>query len=59
MNLCTVGELYVFDEHTYLLYCGKWRKISRRDLDLDRTMPSVKLLKAISVYYNLFKNQID
>ena len=26
------------------LYCGKWRKIlkSRRDLDLDRTMPNVE-----------------
>ena len=32
------------------LYCGKWRKISksRRDLDLDRTMPNVELLRAIS-----------
>ena len=28
------------------LYCGKWTKISksRRDLDLDRTMPNVKLV---------------
>ena len=26
------------------LYCGKWRKISksRRDLDLDRTMPQCR-----------------
>ena len=32
------------------LYCGKWRKISksRRDLDLDRTMPNVELIRAIS-----------
>ena len=32
------------------LYCGKWRKISksRRDLDLDWTMPNVKLVRAIS-----------
>ena len=31
------------------LYCGKWRKISksRRDLDLDRTMPNVELVRAI------------
>ena len=30
------------------LYCGKWRKISksRRDLDLDRTMPNVELVKS-------------
>ena len=28
-----------------ILYCGKWRKISksRRDLDLDQTMPNVEL----------------
>ena len=28
------------------LYCGKWRKISksRRDLDLDWTMPNVELV---------------
>ena len=31
------------------LYCGKWRKISksRRDLDLDQTMPNVELVQAI------------
>ena len=31
------------------LYCGKWRKISksRRDLDLDRTMPNVERVRAI------------
>ena len=30
------------------LYCGKWRKISksRCDLDLDRTMPNVELVRA-------------
>ena len=34
------------------LYCGKWRKISksRRDLDLDQTMPNVELVQAISIY---------
>ena len=39
------------------LYCGKWRKISksRRDLDLDRTMPNVELVRAIFIYYNLFQ----
>ena len=42
------------------LYCGKWRKISksRRDLDLDRTMPNVELVRAILVYYNMFKFQV-
>ena len=32
------------------LYCGKWRKISKshRDLDLDRTMPSVELTELFS-----------
>ena len=31
------------------LYCGKWRKISksRCDLDLDRTMSNVELVRAI------------
>ena len=35
------------------LYCGKWRKISklRRDLDLDRTMPNVELVRAIFILY--------
>ena len=32
------------------LYCGKWRKISksRRDLDLDQTMPNVELSELFS-----------
>ena len=35
------------------LYCGKWRKISKshRDLNLDRTMPNVELVRAIFIYY--------
>ena len=39
------------------LYCGKWRKVSksRRDLDLDWTMPNVELVRAIFIYYNMFK----
>ena len=39
------------------LYCGKWGKISKshRDLDLDRTMPNVELVRAIFKYYNMFK----
>ena len=43
------------------LYCGKWRKISksRRDLDLDRTMPNVELVRAIFIYYNMFKFQVN
>ena len=33
------------------LYCGKWRKIlkSRHDLDLDKTMPNVELVRAIFI----------
>ena len=44
-----------------ILYCGKWRKISksRSDLDLNRTMPNVELLRAIFIYYNMFKFQVD
>ena len=43
------------------LYCGKWRKISksRHDLDLDRTMPNVELVRAIIKCYNMFKFQVD
>ena len=43
------------------LYCGKWRKISksRRDLDLGRTMPNVELVRAIFIYYNMFKFQVN
>ena len=39
------------------LYCGKWRKISKShcDLDLDWTIPNVELIRAILVYYNMFK----
>ena len=39
------------------LYCGKWRKISKshRDLDLDQTMPNVELVRAIFIYYSIFK----
>ena len=31
------------------LYCGKWRNLSksRCDLDLDRTMPNVELVRAV------------
>ena len=38
------------------LYCGKWRKISKShcDLDLDRTMPNVELVRAIFIYYSMF-----
>ena len=28
---------------------------SRRDLDLDRTMPNVELVRAIFIYYNMFE----
>ena len=40
------------------MYCGKWRK-SRSDLDLDRTMPNVELVRAIFNNYNMFKFQVD
>ena len=29
------------------------------DLDLDRTMPNVELVRAIFIYYNMFKFQVD
>ena len=37
------------------LYCGKWRKISKShsDLDLDSTMPNIKLVRDIFIYYSL------
>ena len=37
------------------LYCGKWRKMSHHDLDLDRTMPNLEIVRAIFIYYNMFK----
>ena len=42
------------------LYCFKWSKISKscRDLDLDQTMPNVELVRAIFIYYNMFKFQV-
>ena len=41
------------------LYCGKWRKLSKSRCDLDRTMPNVELIRAISIYYNMFKFQVN
>ena len=37
--------------HLDSLYCGKWRKIlkSRSDLDLDRIMPNVELIRALFI----------
>ena len=45
---------------TNKLYCGKWRKISksRPDLDLGPTMPNIKLVPVIFIYYNAFKFQV-
>ena len=42
------------------LYCGKWRKVSksRRDLDLDQTMPNIELVRAIFIYHSMFKFQV-
>ena len=39
----------------------KCRKISksRRDLDLDRTMPNVELVRAIFIYYSMFKFHVN
>ena len=39
----------------------RWRKISksRHDLDLDRIMPNVELVRAIFIYYNMFKFQVN
>ena len=42
------------------LYCGKQRKISKSccDLDLDRTMPNVELVRAIFICYKIFEFQV-
>ena len=39
------------------LYCSKWKNISKscRDLDLGPTMPNIKLVRFIFIYYNVFK----
>ena len=39
------------------LYYAKWRNISKshHDLDLDRTMANVELIRAILIYYNMFQ----
>ena len=39
-----------------MLYCSKWNK---RDLNLDPTKPNVDLILAISIGYNMFKDQVD
>ena len=54
----TVFQSKDTDPSLEILYCGKWRKISKShpDLDLDRTMPNVR---AIFIYYNMFKFQVD
>ena len=50
---CIKVQLYGPDS----LYCGKWRKISksRHDLDLGLTMLTTELVRAISIYYNVFQ----
>ena len=50
-----------WDIGPHSLYCGKWKKISKShcDLDLDQTMPNVELIRAIFIYYNMFKFQVD
>ena len=53
---CAKAEIKGLD----ILYCGKFRKGSKScpDLDLDRTMPNVKLLCDIFKYYNISKFQV-
>ena len=43
------------------LYCGKWRKISKsnRDLDLHPTMPIIKLVRDICIYYSVFQFHVS
>ena len=40
----------------YSLYCGKWRKVlkSRRDFDLDRTMPIMSEIFSYTTMYSNF-----
>ena len=33
--------------------------MSYRDIDLDQTMPNVELVRAIFIYNNMFKFQVD
>ena len=41
----------------YSLYCGKWRKISKsqHDLNLGPTMPNIELVRDIFIYYDVLK----
>ena len=50
---CTKVELWVCIDS---LYCGKWRKISKsnHDLDLGPTMPIIKLVRVIFICYDAF-----
>ena len=57
INICTS----IPDEQTYLitisldsLYCGKWETISKssRELDIELTMPNVKIIRGIFIYLN-------
>ena len=52
---CTVFQSW--DIGLYSLYCGKWRKIkeSCNHLDLEWTMPNVKLVRSVSISFNMFK----
>ena len=45
----------------YILFCGKWRKMSKSlyDFDLDQTMLNVELIRAISKYFNMSRFQDD
>ena len=39
------------------LYCGKWGKLLKAysDLDLDLTKLNIELIRAIFIYYTVFK----
>ena len=55
-NMCQSWDLGLDN-----LYCGKWRQISKSccELDLNQTIPSVGLVRAIFIYYNMLKLQVD
>ena len=49
------------DETVWLdsLYCVTGKKFLSHDRDLDRTMPNVKLVRAISLYSNILKFRVS
>ena len=57
-NFLTCAKAEIKDLTVCIMVNGE-KFQSHCDLDLDRTMLNVKLVRAIFIYYNMFKFEVD